>query len=101
MSLPSARSTFRTGCTEISKSMMISAIIEIVIITIIFIMLVFAAGYNNKADPTDAEEIAAKDKYISNLIVASAITSLILVLVGIWHIIAANNVKKCIITGSA
>lgn len=96
MSTSSARNTFRTGCAEIGRSMMISGVTEIVVIVIIFIMLVFAAAYNNKADPTTAEEIEAKQKYINSLIVGSAIVSLILVAVGVWHLIASNNVKKCI-----
>lgn len=96
MSSSASRSSFRTGCSEIGRSMMISGVTEIVIIAIVFIMLVFAAAYNNKADPTTAEDIEAKQKYINSLIVGSAIVSLVLVAVGIWHLIASNNVKKCI-----
>lgn len=99
MSGPAARNSFRTGCGEISKSMMLSAVIEIIIIVIVFIMLVVAASYNRLAEAVTDEEIAAKQKYINGLIVASAIISLILVAVGAWHIIAANNLKKCITIG--
>jgi len=97
MSVPtSVRNSYRMGCNDVAKAMGISGIVEIIIIVCIFIILVFAAAYNNKADPSEAGEIEAKQKYINHLIVTAAIISLLLVGVGVWHLVASNNVKKCI-----
>uniref|UniRef100_A0AAU8GCB9 Uncharacterized protein n=1 Tax=Faxonius propinquus nudivirus TaxID=3139431 RepID=A0AAU8GCB9_9VIRU len=83
-------------CIDMSKAMAISGTIEIIIIVIIFIMLVFVASYNNMTPPATDEEIAAKAKYINGLVIASAVISLILVGVGIWHLMSSSKVKKCI-----
>lgn len=101
MSSPGSRNSYRTGCSEVGKNMMISGIVEIIVIVIIFVMLIVAAAYNNKTDPTDPAEIEAKVKYMNNLIVGSAVVSLVLVAIGIWHLLASNAVRKCITNTSS
>lgn len=93
------RSFVKPACQDVAKAMGISGVIEIVIIVIIFIMLVFAAAYKNMPDPDLSDDIIAKAKYINGLVIASAIISIILLAVGIWHVVTANNVKKCILNG--
>lgn len=94
--MSSVNRVLRPKCPDIAKAMVLSGMFEIVIIVIIFIMLVFAAGYNNMPDPADDTEVIKKHKYINSLIIASAIVSLVLVGVGIWHLMSSNRLKECV-----
>lgn len=88
-------------CQDAAKSVNISGMIEIVIISIIFIMLIFAASYNNMTDPSTAEDIDKKEKYMNGLIISSAVISLILLGVGIWHVVTSGSLKKCLTSPKA
>ncbi len=91
-----AMNYIKPACAQIARSVQISAMIEIVVIVIIFIMLVFAASYNGAVNPVDTEEMAKKEKYINGLIISSAVISFILLAVGIWHVWTSGRMKtKC------
>lgn len=95
--MQSARNYLRPQCMDIGKSLQISAIIEIGLIAIIFIMLIFAASYNNMVSTTQLEDGKKKEKYINGLIISSAVLSTILLAVGIWHMFISGKAKKCLI----
>ncbi|UBZ25679.1 11K virion structural protein [Carcinus maenas nudivirus] len=91
-----ARELIQPVCNDISKALQLSGGIEVIIIIIIFIMLVFAASYNNMYTPTLTEDVTKKADYINGLIIASAVLSTILMAVGIWHLYTSGKAKKCI-----
>ena len=91
-----AQSLIQPECADIGKSFQVSGVIEIVIISIIFIMLIFAASYNNMTDPTEAEDVKKKEDYMNGLIISSAVLSTILLAVGVWHVYTSGRAKKCI-----
>lgn len=96
--MQSVRNLARPECLDISRSLTISGVVEIVIIAIIFIMLIFTAAYNNmyKPDPGIVADVEKKAKYMNGMIISSAVLSCILLIVGIWHIYVANRAKGCI-----
>ncbi|UHB41834.1 11K virion structural protein [Macrobrachium rosenbergii nudivirus] len=96
-----AQALIAPECNDVAKAMQLSGMIEIVVVAIVFIMLVFAASYNNMAKPTDTSDIAAKEKYINGLIIASAVIVTIALFVGIWHVYTSGKAKKCIIERKA
>lgn len=91
-----ANQYFRPECVDVGKAFMISGGIEIAIITVVFIMLIFVASYNNMYNPTTTEDIAKKDKYINGLVITSTVLSAILLVIGVWHVFTSSKAKKCI-----
>ncbi|UVT30885.1 11K virion structural protein [Penaeus vannamei nudivirus] len=96
--MQTARSYMKLECTDISKSLQISAILQMMITAIIFIMLIFAASYNNMVNPTGDEGMEKKEKYINGLVISSAVISTLLFIIGVWHVYVAIKAKKCITT---
>ncbi|QBB28694.1 11K virion structural protein [Homarus gammarus nudivirus] len=96
MQRSTASALMKPVCADIAKSMQLSGIIGIVVTVIIFIMLIFAAAYNNMYNPTDPDDIKKKDSYINSLIISSAIISIVCLATGIWHVYTSGKVKKCI-----
>ncbi|UVX94950.1 11K [Callinectes sapidus nudivirus] len=94
-----AQALIKPECMDVSKAFQLSGVIEVIIIAIIFIMLIFAASYNNMYNPTTTQDTDKKEKYINGLVISSAVLSTILFMVGIWHVWTSGKAKKCIETG--
>ncbi|UOT91849.1 11K [Aratus pisonii nudivirus] len=86
----------RPECGDISKALMLSGGIEIALLAIVFIMIIFAASYNNMYNPTDTADLDKKEKYINGLIVTSAVIVGITLCIGIWHVYVSGKAKKCL-----
>ena len=86
----------RPQCLDISKALMLSGGIEIAVIGIVFIMLCFAASYNNMWNPTTTDDVAKKEKYLNGIIITSCVFSALMLFVGIWHVYVAQKAKRCI-----
>lgn len=91
-----ATQLLRPECADISKAMMLSGSISVAVVAIIFIMLIFAASYNNMYNPTETADLDKKEKYLNGLIIASAVLTGLLIVVQIWHIYVSGKAKKCI-----
>lgn len=87
---------FAPHCADISKAFMLSGGIEIAIISIVFIMLVFAASYNNMYNPQDDADSTKKEKYLNGLIITSSVFSCVMLIIGIWHVYVSGKARKCI-----
>ncbi|UBZ25586.1 11K virion structural protein [Crangon crangon nudivirus] len=91
------RIMFKPQCVDIAKGMQLSGTIEIVLVSIIFIMLMFGSVYNNSPAGSSEAEDAAKAQHINRIILMVTFMAFILMGVGIWHIIGTNRVKKCVL----
>ncbi len=87
---------FQPQCMDVAKAFMLSGGIEIALVSIVFIMLVFAASYNNMYNPQLTEDVTKKEKYLNGLIITSAVFSAVLLIIGIWHVYVSGKARKCI-----
>lgn len=87
---------FQPQCMDVAKAFMLSGGIEIALVSIVFIMLVFAATYNNMYNPPAGDDGATKEKYLNGLIITSTVFCSVLLIIGIWHVYVSGKARKCI-----
>lgn len=84
------------GCENFVPAMVTSSVIEIVLIVTILVLFIVIIVYVYQSKELDKEK---KKKYIGGLIIGGTVFTALTAIVGIWQIMSAMKMKKCMIGG--